>query len=247
VKAGVASQAWVAHDRGHRAEVAEARAGRQQILGREGQHEDAEHEAEVAHAVREEGLVARLGRRQLAPVVPDEQVRADADELPVDEDLEEVVGQHDAEHREHEERQAGEEARHPRVALQVADAVDVDQAAHAGHDEQHDQREPVDQVAVVEDEAVGRQPGDRVVQRPLAVAGQHRGQVARGDAEGRPHGGQREQRSQHRPLLREERDQHRREQRQEQDQPGQQARRGVGVGQAGHGSPTSAGWRRRRR
>ena len=75
-------------------------------------HEDAEQEAEVPHAVGHERLLGGLTGGVLLPVVADQQVRADADQLPEDEGLEEVGREHDAEHREDEERELAVEAAH---------------------------------------------------------------------------------------------------------------------------------------
>src|SRR3954452_10121888 len=49
------------------------------------QQEHPQQEAEVAHAVRDERLLARVGVRLLAVPETDEQVAAEADSLPADE------------------------------------------------------------------------------------------------------------------------------------------------------------------
>jgi hypothetical protein len=73
-------------------------------------HDDAEQETEVADAVDDEGLFRGVGRGLLRVVVVDQQVGAETDQLPEDEHHEKIVGEHDAEHREHEDRQAAEVA-----------------------------------------------------------------------------------------------------------------------------------------
>ena len=73
--------------------------------------EDAEREAEVAHAVDDEGLDrGGVGR---GPVVPeaDQQVGHEADALPAEEQLHQIVGRHQHQHGEGEQRQIGEEPR----------------------------------------------------------------------------------------------------------------------------------------
>src|SRR3954465_7390935 len=58
----------------------------------EDQH-DAEDETDVADAVHDERLLGGEGRRTLAVPEPDEQVAAQADQLPGDEDDEEAAGE----------------------------------------------------------------------------------------------------------------------------------------------------------
>ena len=74
--------------------------------------EDAEREAEIADPVDHEGLDRRgVGRR---PVVPeaDQQIGAEPDPFPAEEQLHEIVGRHQHQHEEGEQAEIGEEARH---------------------------------------------------------------------------------------------------------------------------------------
>ena len=123
---------------GHRAEVERAE--------REEHEEDAENEAPVADAVDDERLLARVRRALLLVPVADEEVRAETDALPADEHDQEVAPQNEGEHEEAEEVQVAEEARYaaPRLVLDVADRVDVDQEADAGDDEQHHRRQRIE-------------------------------------------------------------------------------------------------------
>ena len=73
-------------------------------------HDHAEAEAEVADAVDDERLLGRSGRRRLLVPEADEQVAAQADRLPADVQQQEVVGQDQQQHAEHEQVQVGEEA-----------------------------------------------------------------------------------------------------------------------------------------
>jgi hypothetical protein len=83
--------------------------------------EDAEREAEVADAVDDEGLDRRgIGEGLLVPEA-DQQVGREAHAFPAEEHLHEVVGRHQHQHGEGEERQIGEEARLVRVLGHVAD------------------------------------------------------------------------------------------------------------------------------
>ena len=72
--------------------------------------EDPEDEAEVADPVDDERLLAGVGRELLLVVVPDQQVRAEPDALPPDEEHQEVAAEDEHEHREHEEVQVREVA-----------------------------------------------------------------------------------------------------------------------------------------
>jgi hypothetical protein len=118
--------------------------------------ENADHEGEVADAVRDEGLAPRV--RAAHPrllvehpvrVEPDEQVRAQAHPFPPDEEQQEVVGQDEDQHHPHEEVEVGEEAREARFVGHVAGRVEMDEEAHPRHDENHHCAERVELEAVV--------------------------------------------------------------------------------------------------
>src|SRR5207244_963847 len=77
------------------------------------QPDDAQAEAEVADTVDDERLLARLRRGRSRVPEPDQQVRAEADRLPEHVQEEEVAGEDQHRHREHEEVQIGEGAHVP--------------------------------------------------------------------------------------------------------------------------------------
>ena len=58
-----------------------------------------------------------------------------------------VLAEHEHQHREHEEVQVEEELRELRVAVHVADRVQVDERADAGDEQRHRDRQRVDQEA----------------------------------------------------------------------------------------------------
>jgi len=120
------------------------------------EEEEAEHEAEVADAVHDEGLVA--GRRVVELLVPeaDQRPRAEADTLPADEHEEQVVAEDERQHGEGEQVEIREEAPERRVVVHVAGGVEVDQPADAGDHQDHHRGERVDA------------EGDVDVQRPDA-------------------------------------------------------------------------------
>ncbi len=101
------------------------------------EHEDADHEPEVTDAVAKECLLRGIGSGVLLIPVTDEEVGTQSDQFPEDEGHDEIVGQHDAGHREHEERQAGEVARLRVVVLHVGQREDVNQQSDAGDDDHH--------------------------------------------------------------------------------------------------------------
>ncbi len=66
---------------------------------------------------------------------------------PADEQEEEVIRRDQQRHREDEEIEEGEEAPVAGVIFHVADGIDVDEEADAGHDQQHHRRERVGEQA----------------------------------------------------------------------------------------------------
>ena len=116
-------------------------------------HEDAERHADVADRVHDEGLLGRRHGGRALPPEADQQVRREADEPPAGEQEHEVPGEHEQQHREHEQVEVREEALLLGIALHVADRVGVDQEADAGDHEQHHGRERVDEDAHVDQEA----------------------------------------------------------------------------------------------
>ena len=124
------------------------------------EHEaDAEDEAEVSHAVDQERLHVRVDGRGTRVPEPDQQVGHEADRLPAEEKLQEVVRHHQHQHREGEERDIGEEPLVARVLGHVADGVDVDHQRHEGHHDHHDRREAVDQESDLQPRFAAGDPG----------------------------------------------------------------------------------------
>ena len=124
--------------------------------------EHRQHEAEVADAVGDEGLLAR--HRGAVAVEPerDQEVGAGAHALPAEEGHDEVLAQHEHEHREHEEVQVDEELGELRIAVHVPDRVQVDERADAGDEQRHRDRQRVDQEAHLHVEPARGDPGEEV-------------------------------------------------------------------------------------
>ena len=106
--------------------------------------EDAEQEAEVTDAVDDERLDGGRVRRRLLEPEANEQIGGDADALPAEEHLHQIVRRHERQHGEGEEGQVGEEARPVRIVAHVADRVDMHQGRDGVDDDQHDGGQRVD-------------------------------------------------------------------------------------------------------
>ena len=120
---------------------------------------DPERETDVADAVDDERLLGRQRRRALAVPEADEQVAAQADQLPGHEHHEPRVREDQQQHREHEQVQVGEEPPVARVVAHVADRVDVDEQADRRDDDEQARGQRVDDEADLDDES--RRPGSR--------------------------------------------------------------------------------------
>ena len=100
-------------------------------------------------------LPAAAADRLLEPE-GDEQVRAEPDQLPPDEQHAEAVAEHEDQHRGDEEVEVGEEPTEPGVAVHVAHRVEVDEESDPGDDQRHHRRQRVPQ-----SEASSPAPGSR--------------------------------------------------------------------------------------
>ena len=87
--------------------------------------ENAQREAEIADAVDDERLDrGGVGGRACVPEA-DQQIGRQAHAFPAEEQLQEIVGRHQHQHGEGEQRQIGEEARPVRVFVHVADGIEM--------------------------------------------------------------------------------------------------------------------------
>ena len=108
------------------------------------QQEHAEQEAGVADAVGDERLLAGARLVRILEPEADQQVRREAHAFPADEQHEQRAAEHQQQHEEQEQVEVREVARVALVLLHVAGRVDVDQRAHAGHDQRHHRGEAVE-------------------------------------------------------------------------------------------------------
>ena len=120
---------------------------------------DAEQEAEVTHAIDEKSLHVCEDRRRTGVPETDQQIRDEAHRFPTEEQLEEVVGHHEHQHRERKQRDVAEEALVTRIFRHVPDGVEVHHQGHEGHDEHHHDRQVVDQETDFKGDPAAGSPG----------------------------------------------------------------------------------------
>ncbi len=129
--------------------------------------EDAEREAEIAHAIDDEGLDGGGRGRGLLVPEADQQIGSHADAFPAEEHLDQVVRGHQHQHGEGEQRQVGMEARHRRVVMHVPDRVDMHHEGDPVDHDQHDRGQGVEfqapgNVEVARDDPAQHRNSDRV-------------------------------------------------------------------------------------
>jgi hypothetical protein len=213
-------------------------------------HHDAEKEADVADAGHQERL-HRGGRRLRQPaVVADQQVRADAHDLPADQQHDEVAGDHDQQHGGREQTDLGGVRAVPVVVGEVRGRVQLDGERDRAHGDRHVRGRGVDPDREVDPDAAEVVAGERPLDETVHCGGQDDGHDERDqraeDAQqaGDPAGRGGEQQS-------DERDNERRQR----ERRGERGRHGVrsrtaSAGSTGSGSEsgtvsTCTDWRRR--
>ena len=126
-----------------------------------GDHQEhGEQKAEIPDAVEDECLLACVHGRFAQVVKADQQVGGESNALPADEHEQKVLRQHQGQHEKHEQVEVGEVAPVSLFVRHVADGVDMDQKADAGDDQQHDQRQGVEQEVKIGAKGRGRDPGN---------------------------------------------------------------------------------------
>ena len=132
------------------------------------QRVESDDERPVADAIDDECLVAGGGvRKNLVPEA-DQRERAEPDALPSDEHQQQVVAEHQDEHREGEQVEPSEEAPVRLVVVHVAGRVDVDEAADAGDDQRHDHRERVEPERDIDVDAADVEPWPHAIEHEAA-------------------------------------------------------------------------------
>ncbi len=163
--------------------------------GQQEHRENSERKAEIADPVDQKRLDRRGIRLRLVEPEADQQIARQPNAFPAEEQLREIVGRHQHQHGEGEERQIREEARPVRIVGHVADRIEMHEGGYRRHHDQHhggeriDAQRPIDfQIAdgdEVEDRDMGVMPGKADIVE--GVAGQHPGdgKERRGDQLGR--------------------------------------------------------------
>ena len=132
--------------------------------------EQSQQETCVTHAVDDERLI-RCGRRRVPQEIEaDQQVRAQTHALPADKHQRIIVRQDERQHREHEQVEVAEESVITALVCHVAYRVDVDEHAHAGHEQQPDRRQRIEQEAGVGAKWRGLSAVHHVAQAAIARA-----------------------------------------------------------------------------
>src|SRR5580704_389015 len=89
------------------------------------EYHQTDQETEVADSVHDEGFIGSSAGRAAFDIEADQKVTADPDQLPKDEDLENVASQHQPQHRKAKERHVGEEEVVAARTVQVPPVVSV--------------------------------------------------------------------------------------------------------------------------
>ncbi len=170
----------------------------------EDQH-DAEKESRIADPVHDESLLAGIAGALLFKIEADEQIRAEAHPFPPYKHQDEIVRQHQGQHREHEKIEVGEKAIVAAVVPHIPGRIHVDQETNAGDDQNHYGRERIQlqphghfegfESSTGERQAAGVEPGVIVRNERLAVL-QHESLhgYGSGKQKRKPHDGERHRR-----------------------------------------------------
>ncbi len=123
--------------------------------------EHRQHHAPVADTIDDHRLLGRIAVGVLLEPETDQQERAQTHALPAHEQHQVVVRQHQDQHHRQEEIEIDEETLEARIAVHVADGVDMNQRAHAGDHHQHDARQPIDVQAHLDGRLTDREEGEQ--------------------------------------------------------------------------------------
>ena len=139
------------------------------------EHEHGDEQSEIADAVDDECLLARVSIDLVVEPEADQEIRAETNALPSDEQNGIARSKHQHQHEEHEQVEIREEPRVARIVPHVADAEDVDQRTDAGDDQNHHHRQLVELERGLDLEIAGRHPAEIPLdERRLGVPRHHR-------------------------------------------------------------------------
>ena len=119
------------------------------------QEQDAHQQPDVADAGHHESLLRGLSGAGVFEPEPDQQVGAQAHQLPRDVQQQEVVSQRQGQHRRHEQGLPGKVPAEARIALHVLQRIQLDAQGDEGDQTQEHHRQRVDDDAPTEVNGVG--------------------------------------------------------------------------------------------
>ena len=136
------------------------------------QQKHPQHEAEIADAVDDERLLARVRRRLLQEIKPDQQVAAQPHAFPAHKQQHIVRRQHQDEHEKHEQVQIGEEAVIALFMRHVTRGINVNQETDAGDHQQHHDGQLVELQIKARAEIAGDNPIEELLHIRLVILGE---------------------------------------------------------------------------
>src|SRR6266542_1647131 len=104
---------------------------------------DAENETPVTDSIGDECLLGGWRGLIFVEIKPNQQVGAQADTFPTDKHQEEVVGEHQRQHREHEQIQVSKEPVVTAIAMHVTSGKNVNQETDEGDKQRINATEPI--------------------------------------------------------------------------------------------------------
>ena len=127
----------------------------------------AEHKAPVADAVCDEGLLGRVSGFLAVDVITNQQIRAETDTFPTHKHQQEVVGQHQRQHRKHEQVQKRKEAIEPAVFMHVPNREDMYEEPDKRNEERVGAAQPVHCQTEVCAKLANLNPGPEMIENRL--------------------------------------------------------------------------------
>jgi len=124
--------------------------------------EHGQEKSKVPDPVHDEGLVRRLAVVAVGVPETDQQVGAQPNTFPAQEQDHEVIPEDQVQHGEDEQVQVGEKAPETIISMHVAHRIHMDEAAHARDDHGHQQGELIKPVGKVNRQIAGHHPSEGV-------------------------------------------------------------------------------------
>ena len=120
--------------------------------------EDGHHEAEIADTVGDESLLACRGVGFVGEPEGYEEIRASPHAFPAEESQQQIVAEHENQHGKHEQVEIEEEFGEVRIAVHVAEGIEMYERAHPGDEQGHSDRKRVGQERHIHRQVARRHP-----------------------------------------------------------------------------------------